>query len=102
MLEENTKVVDFTLDDQDGNKWTLSENLDKTIILYFYPKDNTPGCTTQACTYRDFSDDFAKYNAKVVGISADTVASHEKFIAKQSLNKMNLKIKRIFYYSKKT
>ena len=86
MLEENTKVVDFTLDDQDGNKWTLSENLDKTIILYFYPKDNTPGCTTQACTYRDFSDDFAKYNAKVVGISADTVASHEKFIAKQSLN----------------
>lgn len=86
MLEENTKVNDFTLEDQDGNKWTLSDNLDKTIILYFYPKDNTPGCTTQACTYRDFSDEFLKYNAKVVGISADSVASHEKFIAKQSLN----------------
>lgn len=86
MLEENTKVEDFTLNDQDGNKWTLSDNLDKTIILYFYPKDNTPGCTTQACTYRDFSEEFEKYNARVVGVSADSAASHEKFIAKQSLN----------------
>ena len=85
MLKENTKVKDFTLLNTDNEKWTLSENLDKNIILYFYPKDNTPGCTTQACTYRDYNKQFEKYNAIVVGVSADSVASHQKFTEKQRL-----------------
>ena len=86
MLEVNDKVKDFTLNDTSGKPWTLSENLDKNIILYFYPKDSTPGCTTQACTYRDATSDFEKLGAKVVGISADDQASHEKFLSKHDLN----------------
>ncbi len=85
MLSENTKVKDFTLLNTNGEEWTLSEHLDKNIILYFYPKDNTPGCTTQACTYRDYNKEFEKYNAIVVGVSADSVASHQKFTEKQNL-----------------
>lgn len=85
MLSENTKVKDFTLLNTNGEEWTLSEHLEKNIILYFYPKDNTPGCTTQACTYRDYNKEFEKYNAIVVGVSADSVASHQKFTEKQNL-----------------
>lgn len=85
MLTENTKVKDFTLLNTDGESWTLSDHLDKNIILYFYPKDSTPGCTTQACTYRDYNKQFEKYNAIVVGVSADSVESHQRFTAKQNL-----------------
>lgn len=85
MLEENKKVEDFTLLDDEGNEWTLSKHLDKKVIIYFYPKDNTPGCTTQACTFRDNYDIFKSLNAYIIGISADSVKSHANFKAKKEL-----------------
>ena len=85
MLEVGEKVKDFSLQQTNGEQWKLSDNLDKKIILYFYPKDSTPGCTTQACTYRDYNAEFEKLGAVVVGVSPDGIASHEKFSAKHEL-----------------
>lgn len=85
MLEVGEKVQDFSLQQTNGEQWKLSDNLDKKIILYFYPKDSTPGCTTQACTYRDYNAEFEKLGAVVVGVSPDGIASHEKFSAKHEL-----------------
>ncbi len=77
---------DFTLPDIDGKIHTLDEFKGKWIVLYFYPKDDTPGCTTEACSLRDARDTLADMGAEIVGISKDDANSHEKFKAKYSLN----------------
>lgn len=79
MLETGTKIKDFTLKDDTGNDWTLSDHLGKKFVLYFYPKDETPGCTTQACEFRDSYHQFEKIGVQVVGVSADSVESHKEF-----------------------
>ena len=85
MLEKGTKAPDFTLPDKDGNLVTLSDFLGKKVILYFYPKDNTPGCTKQACAFAANFEKFKEIDAVVIGISKDSVASHVKFAAKYDL-----------------
>ena len=87
MLEAGMKAPDFTLADKDGNAVTLSSLLGrgKKIVLYFYPKDNTPGCTRQACAFAGAYAGFRSKNIEVVGISRDSVASHAKFAEKYSL-----------------
>ncbi|MDP2815477.1 MAG: thioredoxin-dependent thiol peroxidase [Rectinemataceae bacterium] len=80
-----TAAPDFTLLDQDGVSHTLSTHRGKYVLLYFYPKDDTPGCTKQACMLRDALPDFAKLDAVVYGISADSVKSHKKFADKYGL-----------------
>src|SRR5688500_5072439 len=73
---------DFTLLDQDGSEWTLSADRGRPVVLYFYPKDDTPGCTTQGCVIRDSWEQFAERGAVVAGISPDSAASHAKFAGK--------------------
>ena len=85
MLEKGTKAPDFTLPDKDGNLVTLSDFLGKKVVLYFYPKDNTPGCTKQACAFAANFEKFKEIDAVVIGISKDSVASHVKFAAKHDL-----------------
>jgi peroxiredoxin Q/BCP len=80
------KAPDFTLPDINGKNHTLAEYAGKWIVLYFYPKDDTPGCTTEACSLRDARDDLAAMGAEIIGISKDDASSHEKFKAKYSLN----------------
>lgn len=77
---------DFTLEDEAGSSRSLSEYKGKWIVLYFYPKDDTPGCTVEACSLRDARDDIAGLGAEVIGISRDDVASHGIFKTKHSLN----------------
>lgn len=77
---------DFTLADESGQKHSLVDYAGKWVVLYFYPKDDTPGCTMQACGLRDARDDLADLGAEVIGVSQDDAASHEKFKAKYSLN----------------
>lgn len=77
---------DFSLNDSDGKTRTLADYKDKWLVLYFYPKDDTPGCTTEACSLRDARDDITALGAEVVGVSQDDAASHEKFKAKHTLN----------------
>lgn len=79
------KAPDFTLIDQDGNKVSLNDFKGKNIVLYFYPKDNTSGCTKEACNFRDEFPKFGKLNAVIIGISPDSVESHRKFIDKYKL-----------------
>ena len=86
MLHVNDKAPDFTLVNQKGEKRTLSEYIGQTVVLYFYPKDDTPGCTIQACSYRDNMAEFEKRGIKVFGISKDDVKSHQKFESKYQLN----------------
>jgi peroxiredoxin Q/BCP len=76
---------DFTLEDQDGKKHTLFDYRGKWVLIYFYPKDDTPGCTKQACAIRDALPDLKKLKITVLGISTDTVASHKKFAEKYGL-----------------
>jgi peroxiredoxin Q/BCP len=78
----------FSLPDQDGNMHSLSDYAGKWLVLYFYPKDETPGCTTEACNFRDGREAIAKVgdNIEVVGVSKDSVKSHRKFITNHSLN----------------
>lgn len=85
MLEIGTKAPDFTLTDQNGNMHSLSEYRGKKVILYFYPKDNTPGCTKQACGFAERYPQFTEKGAVVLGISKDSVASHKKFEEKYGL-----------------
>ncbi len=80
------QAPDFTLPDQSGNTHSLSSYAGKWVLLFFYPKDNTPGCTREACEFRDALPDFSKINAVVLGISADSPESHAKFSTKQNLN----------------
>lgn len=79
------QAIDFSLQDAHGNMVTLSQFKGKNIILYFYPKDNTPGCTKQACDFRDEFQQFSDTHTVIIGISPDSVASHEKFQTKFSL-----------------
>ena len=85
MLEVGTKAPDFTLPDQNGNMHSLSDYRGKKVILYFYPKDNTPGCTTHACGFAERYPQFIEKGAVVLGISKDSVASHKKFEEKYGL-----------------
>ena len=85
MLEVGTKAPDFTLPDQDGNMHSLSEYRGKKVILYFYPKDNTAGCTKQACGFAERYPQFTEKGAVILGISKDSVASHKKFEEKYGL-----------------
>lgn len=80
------KASDFTLADSEGKKHSLSDYAGKWVVLYFYPKDDTPGCTAEACSLRDARDDLAELGAEVIGVSRDDASSHEKFKAKYSLN----------------
>jgi thioredoxin-dependent peroxiredoxin len=86
MPEAGQAAPDFTLPDQDGNEVTLSSLRGETVVLYFYPRADTPGCTTQACGVRDRGDDYAKAGARVIGVSPDEVAAVKKFADKFSLD----------------
>ena len=85
MLEVSAKAPDFTLSDQNGNEVSLSSFLGKKVVLYFYPKDNTPGCTRQACAFASVYEDFKKIDTVVIGVSKDSAASHAKFAQKHGL-----------------
>lgn len=85
IMNVGTNAPDFTLKDGDGNDWTLSDHRGKTVVLLFYPGDNTPVCTKQLCSVRDHWSEYKATGAEVVGISTDTVESHEKFAEKYSL-----------------
>ena len=85
MLETGTKAPDFSLPDQNGNTVRLSDFQGKKVVLYFYSKDNTPGCTRQACAIAASYEQFKTQNVIVIGISKDSVASHLKFSQKHDL-----------------
>ena len=85
MLTIGTKAPDFTLNDKNGNAVSLSDFLGKKVVLYFYPKDNTPGCTRQACAFAGAYAAFKEKNGEVIGVSRDSVASHVKFAEKYDL-----------------
>jgi peroxiredoxin Q/BCP len=85
MLEEGTIAPDFTLPADGGGEVTLSDYRGKKVVLYFYPKDDTPGCTTEACNFRDDYSDILAAGAVVLGVSPDSVASHDKFRLKFEL-----------------
>ena len=85
MLETGMKAPQFTLADAKGNKVSLEDFAGKKVVLYFYPKDNTPGCTRQACAFAAAYDAFNAKNAVIVGVSRDSTASHAKFAEKYSL-----------------
>ena len=85
MLEAGMKAPQFTLTDANGNTISLSDFLGKKVVLYFYPKDNTPGCTRQACAFAGAYDAFRERGVEVIGISRDSVASHAKFAEKYGL-----------------
>lgn len=82
----NKKAPDFNAKDQSGNDHWLSDYEGEYILLYFYPRDLTPGCTTEACTFRDAMNDFKEMGIQVIGVSADDEASHKKFAEKYDLN----------------
>jgi thioredoxin-dependent peroxiredoxin len=85
MVEVGKPAPDFTLQDQLGKKVTLSKLKGSPVVLYFYPKDNTPGCTKEACAFRDAFAEYEKLGAKILGVSPDGVESHAKFIKKHEL-----------------
>lgn len=85
MLEVGMKAPDFTLQDKDGNQIALSDFAGKKVVLYFYPRDNTPGCTRQACAFAQNYDGFKERGVEVIGISKDSVTSHAKFADKHKL-----------------
>ncbi|MCI9976687.1 thioredoxin-dependent thiol peroxidase [Clostridioides difficile] len=85
MLSIGTKAPEFTLEDKDGNKVSMSDFKGKKVVVYFYPKDNTPGCTRQACAFRNAYDEFKKDDVQVIGISKDSIKSHQKFAEKHEL-----------------
>lgn len=85
MLQLNKKASDFSLEDQHGVTHTLSQYLGKKVLIYFYPKDDTPGCTTEACNFRDNYKTLADSGLVVLGVSKDNVKSHKKFAEKYEL-----------------
>ncbi len=85
MLKENSKAPDFELLDENGKLHKLSDYFGTPLVLYFYPKDDTPGCTAEACSFRDDYSAFEKSKTKIIGVSPDSVASHKKFKEKYVL-----------------
>jgi len=85
LLEVGTKAPEFTLPDKDGNQVSLSDFQGRKVVLYFYPRDNTPGCTRQACAFAAAYEDFKALDAAVIGVSKDSAASHQKFAEKHGL-----------------
>jgi thioredoxin-dependent peroxiredoxin len=85
MPDVGSKAPAFSLENQDGKKVSLKDFEGKWVVLYFYPKDNTPGCTTEACEFTDTMPNFKKLKAVILGVSPDSVKSHQNFIAKQNL-----------------
>jgi peroxiredoxin Q/BCP len=85
MVVEGEKAPEFTLEAHDGRQVSLKDFLGKKVVLYFYPKDNTPGCTTEAVEFRDVAEEFEKQGAVIVGVSKDSVESHQKFKEKHGL-----------------
>ena len=85
MLNAGTTAPAFSLHDKEGNTVSLSDFLGKKVVLYFYPKDNTPGCTRQACAFAEAYEEFKNKDLVVIGISKDSVASHKKFAEKYNL-----------------
>ena len=85
MLEKGMKAPDFTLKNQNGKDITLSDFLGKKVVLYFYPRDNTPGCTRQACAFAGAYKQFEAKGVEVIGVSKDSIASHVKFAEKYNL-----------------
>jgi len=85
VLEADQKAPDFTLPDENGVPHQLSDYLGKIVLLYFYPKDDTPGCTTEACSFRDDYSDYNKAGVTILGVSPDSVASHTQFKEKHHL-----------------
>lgn len=85
MVKEGDMAIDFTLEASNGEKVSLSDFRGKNVVLYFYPKDNTPGCTQQACDFRDHAGEFKDLDTVILGVSRDSVASHQKFIDKYEL-----------------
>lgn len=86
MLLTKTPALDFTLPDQNSIEHKLSDYLGQWVLLYFYPKDDTPGCTTEACSFQTKLPDFKNLNITVLGISADSIKSHQEFAKKYNLN----------------
>jgi peroxiredoxin Q/BCP len=86
MIETGATAPQFTLPDQDGNPVSLADTAGKTVVLYFYPKADTPGCTVQACGVRDHLPNYAEAGAVVIGVSPDSVRRVKKFVDKQSLD----------------
>lgn len=85
MIKEGMKAPEFTLPDKDGNQVSLADFLGKKVVVYFYPRDNTSGCTKQACAFAGAYGEFAKLGAVVIGISKDSVKSHQNFASKYEL-----------------
>ena len=85
-LAKGDQAPDFELADQDGKVHKLADYAGQTVVLYFYPRDDTPGCTKQACSFRDDMDEIGAEGAVVLGVSTDTAESHQKFITKYELN----------------
>ena len=85
MLEVGTKAPEFTLQDQDGIERSLSDYRGQKVVLYFYPKDMTSGCTSQACAFAELYPQFAEKDAAIIGVSKDSVASHKRFQEKYNL-----------------
>ncbi len=85
MLKKGSKAPDFKLKDKDGIEHSLSDFLGKKVVVYFYPKDNTPGCTRQACAFAGAYSQFTQKGVEVIGISKDSISSHQKFVEKYNL-----------------
>ncbi|WP_249028623.1 peroxiredoxin [Tannockella kyphosi] len=85
MLEIGSKAPDFTLYDREGKQHSLSDYLGKKVVVYFYPRDNTPGCTRQACAFKNSFQEYVNKGIEVIGISKDSQASHQKFTDKYEL-----------------
>lgn len=85
MIKEGDQAIDFTLEATNGETVTLSDFKGKNVVLFFYPKDQTPGCTREACDFRDAYQEFSDLNTVILGISKDSIASHQKFVEKQNL-----------------
>lgn len=85
MLEQGIKAPEIVLNDKDGNEVKLSDFKGQRVVVYFYPRDNTPGCTRQACAFRDEFAEYKKLGIQVIGISKDSEASHQRFVEKNEL-----------------
>lgn len=86
MLEQGTKAPEIVLNDKDGNEVKLSDFKGQRVVVYFYPRDNTPGCTRQACAFRDEFEEYKRLGIQVIGISKDSEASHQRFADKNELS----------------